>query len=230
MVRSISEQIQDQLEGFRTGPNEGFVLTIGASRQQYVLFDRYYTIIEGQEFIRLCWSSHCVVCGVPILAITETKFSGLTRSCPEHRGQYHDPHTALAKQDRKAEQKREEKHYPPDFKLMITEREVDGKLKYDLLEVNAEIVGQKSNQERYRPDTMPPLARAIWDTIEEDFAQDTGAAFEDLIAKVVGRLPYDGSGRDTRRHRVIRALDGIRHDAEPFVHVMNGVAHFRHHI
>lgn len=215
---TISEQIEDQIGGFDNGPPVGFVMTIGANRQEYVLFDRYFTSIEGVDFLRLCWSSHCAVCGAPMLAITETRFKGLGRSCTAHWGQYSDPHTHMAREEREAQR---------DFKLDIVARDrPDGNgQRLELVEVYPDMPLLKEIRVKLH-DKLGPVERLVLDVIEQDYPTESRVRYEDFVASVVARMRSKDAVRDTRRQRVTRSIEGLTRGRNALLAVVNGFVLF----
>lgn len=180
--------IKDHPPGTRFVPGDCFVLP--DVEQQYVVEAVRPFTSKGKTVLYLEMRATCAVedceneflCAKTVTELREHRY--VTRTCEEHRLQFKSPDKNAWKTS-----------------AYLAERE--------RAERRAEA---EQVQREVRPRTGPN-EQAVLDVIEGLSLLRDRAQASEVVALAVGRIPPDASGRrDTRKQRVVRALESLRRD------------------
>ena len=96
--QSNQEAIADFHKAFRNRKVEvGEVLMLPDVGQLYEVVGHKFWKKKDSKFytINLVFETECVVCEQPFEIVAHRSFKGLARTCPDHRGQWKNPHRAV---------------------------------------------------------------------------------------------------------------------------------------
>ncbi len=73
---------------------------------------------------------------------------------------------------------------------------------------------------------LGPVERLLLDTVEQDYPTESRVRYDDFISAVMEKMPVDEDKRDTRKQRVVRALEGLCRGKDSVFSVANGFVLF----
>lgn len=73
---------------------------------------------------------------------------------------------------------------------------------------------------------LGPVERLLLDTVEQDYPTESRVRYDDFISAAMAKMPVDEDKRDTRKQRVVRALEGLCRGKDSVFSVANGFVLF----